>query len=371
MNILFCGGGTGGHIYPGLALARYILKRDKDAKVLFVGTSKGLENKIIPAEGFNLEVIPVRAFSKSSAGQLPAITADLFRSTRLAFKIIKQFQPDIIIGTGGYAAGPVVLAARLLCLPILIHEQNAIPGRTNRMLAPWANRVCISFEDSGKYFKSSKVKLTGNPRAGEVIHITREEGFKRLGLLDPEKKTILVFGGSQGALKINDVMVDFISGKSLPSETQLFYITGNTYYERVIKELKKGGNLSRVIIKPYLDDMPAALAVADLVICRAGATALAEITARGVPAILIPSPNVAYNHQYYNALLLEKEGAAKIITENNFDTETLAVHVKELFDEPGILEKMAVNSKTMGITDAAERMYDCISEARRKKEEAN
>ncbi len=362
MRILICGGGTGGHIYPGLALARYIQQNEKDPEILFVGTARGLEKKVVPEAGFALEEIPVRAFKKYPPGETWGATVDLCRSIKQSLGIIRRFQPDIVIGTGGYVAGPVVLASKMGRRPIVIHEQNAIPGRTNRILASWANRVCISFEDSRKHFKNRRVILTGNPRAGEVVALSREEGFQRLGRLNPQKKTVLVMGGSQGALRINEVMVDLImNGGGLPPGSQLLYITGNLYYERVRKQLK-GGLLSGVVLMPYLNDMPSALAVADLVISRAGATALAEITARGVPALLIPSPNVAYNHQYFNARLLEKEGAARIIPEEDFTATRLAQVMKELFGTPGRLEEMARKSRDMGIPDAAGRMYRCILE---------
>lgn len=363
MRILICGGGTGGHIYPGLALARYIRKKRQDAEILFVGTARGLEKKIVPEAGFDLKEIAVRAFKKFPPAELWGATVDLCRSIKQSLEIVGNFDPDVVVGTGGYVAGPAVLASRMRRRPIVIHEQNVIPGRTNRMVACWADRICISFEASRVHFKNKGVILTGNPRAGEVVGLTREEGFERLEGLDPRKRTILAVGGSQGALRMNEVMVDLITrGGGLPPGSQLLYITGNSYYEWVKKELGEKP-LPGILLMPYLYDMPAALAIADLIISRAGATALAEITARGVPAFLVPSPNVAHNHQYFNARLLEEEGAARIMAEEDFTAVRLAGMMKELFGAPEKLKEMARRSRNMGIPDAASRMYRCLLEA--------
>ena len=362
MRILICGGGTGGHIYPGLALARYIRKKRQDAEILFVGTARGSEKKIVPEAGFNLKEITVRAFKKYPPAELWGATVDLCRSIKQSLEIVRDFEPDVVVGTGGYVAGPAVLASRMRRRPIVIHEQNVIPGRTYRILARWADRICISFEASRVHFKDKRVVLTGNPRAGEVVDLTREEGFERFEGLDPRKRTILVVGGSQGALRMNEVMVDLVTRGGLPSGSQLLYITGNSYYGWV-KEKIGGESLPGILLMPYLHDMPAALAIADLIISRAGATALAEITARGVPAFLVPSPNVAHNHQYFNARLLEGEGAARIMMEKDFTAVRLAGMMEEMFGAPEKLKEMARKSRGMGTPDAASRMYRCLLEA--------
>lgn len=365
MRVVFGGGGTGGHIYPALALARYIVAREENAEILFIGTSGGLESQIIPSEGFSLQTIPVRAFQGRSLHKWGSAAADLLRSIRQVRRILKVVKPHIVVGTGGYVSGPVVLGARTLRCPSIIHEQNAIAGRANRILAPLVNRVCISFEDSRRYFsRFSRVTLTGNPRSGEVLGHTRDEAARSLGL-HPGRKTILVVGGSRGALKINEVMTELIlQGKLLP-RVQVYYITGQIYYDRVMESLRETGTLdrktgARIFVKPYSGDMPLLLAAADLIISRAGASTMAEITARGLPAILIPSPNVAYNHQYYNARILEKEGAARIILEENLQPDNLAREINRVMEQPEIQEKMARNSRKLGITDASERMYRCM-----------
>ncbi len=359
MRVLICGGGTGGHIYPGLALARYLLDQDKNSQILFVGTNRGLETRVIPRAGFNLEVLPVRAFTKSTLQDKTTTVLDLFRSIKQARDIIKNFKPQVVVGTGGYAAAPVCVASILQRLPVILHEQNAIPGRTNRLLGSKVRRICVSFSDTQKYFPRERTIFTGNPRASEVAHISKEEGKKRLKELDPQLKTMLVFGGSQGAKRLNQVMVEFIRKKTIPLGYQILYITGELYYDEIISELKET-DTNRLIIKPYLDDMPAAMAASDIAITRAGATAIAELTAIGLPAILVPSPNVAHNHQYYNALMLENNGAAKIIEEKDFTQAYLSEQLEKILGDPGLMEKMALQSKNLGMTDAAGKMYECI-----------
>ena len=359
MDLIICGGGTGGHIYPGLAMARYIMKRDSCSRILFVGTARGLENKIVPKAGFDLYTMPVRALSNSSLKEKPNAVASLFKSVAEAFKVIKDFKPEAVLGTGGYAAGPMLLASRLKGLPVILHEQNAIPGRTNRLMAPWATRVCITFKKSEKYFRTNKILLTGNPRASEVTQLSRSEGLKRLNLSSSTRKLLLIFGGSQGARIINEVVTDVILKDEFPKDVHVFYITGNLYYDKVTADLKDK-DTSNITILPYYEDMPAALSAADLVICRAGATALAELTAGGVPAILVPSVNVAYNHQYYNALILEEKGAAKIMSEDCFNAENLKETINGLISDDQALASMAAKSYELGMRDACERLFDCI-----------
>jgi len=255
----------------------------------------------------------------------------------------------------------VVLWSRLRGYPAVIHEQNAIPGKTNRLLAPLVNYVCLSYENSGQYFGGRvKTILTGNPRGSEVKFYAREEGLNTWGL-SPQKKTLIVFGGSQGAQKINEIMVESLKQKLLPQGAQVLYVTGDRYYEEVARELENI-KVEGVITVPYIKDMPAALAAADLVVSRAGATALAEINARGVPSLLIPSPNVVHNHQYYNARVLEEKGAARIILEKDFSAHLFSSQVKFLLENENKLEEMKVKSKELGMPEAAERMFDCMKQ---------
>ena len=354
MRIMIGGGGTGGHIYPALALARYVLTRDNESEVLFVGSEKGLESKIVPAAGFNLVTIPARGFQRTLK-HLGAMLKDIFGGLHGSLKLINEFRPDVVLGTGGYVAAPLVLSAVLKRLPVVIHEQNALPGLANRLLAPFVTKVCLSFaETAEKMPRFSRIVFTGNPRASEVSAFTREDGRRQFNL-DPDDKNILVYGGSRGALKINEVVTAYIKEKQLPAGVNLIYVTGEIYYREVVDNLKEVPE--RVTLYEYLQEMPAALASADLAVTRSGATTLAELTALGIPALLIPSPNVVDNHQYYNARLLSDAGAAVLIEEYEFDHHRLAEQIDCLFADTELLTEMSRNSKRMGIPDAAERLY--------------
>lgn len=370
MRILLSGGGTGGHIYPALSLARHAAARDEGIKILFVGTEKGLESTIVPGAGFELVTISARGYQRKLR-QLGAVVKDFASGLSQARKILRSFKPDVVLGTGGYVAAPVVLASVTLGIPAAVHEQNAIPGLANRYLAPLVKGVCLSFAESGRRFPPfSKTLLTGNPRASEAAQANPEAGINQLDL-KRGYRTIVVYGGSRGALHINMVMVNFLKAGWLPPRTQLVYITGSYYYEQVVDELGRGAHHGAKIL-PYLDDMPSLLAAADLVVTRSGATTLAEITALGLPAVLIPSPNVVNNHQYHNARLLADKGAAVLVNERDFNHFRLRRELENLWADPARLVKMGEKSNKMAFADAAERIYLFLQEiSKAKNREAN
>lgn len=359
MKILIGGGGTGGHIYPALALARYACNTDEQDEVLFVGSANGLESKIVPSAGFTLRTIPASGFKRSLKG-FGRTVRDLLGGIREARKIMNEFKPNVILGTGGYVAAPLVIAGVLKRYPVVIHEQNALPGMTNRWMAPFVKKICLSFAETAKTMPGGgKTVLTGNPRASEVAYVNRTEGSRRFNL-DPALKTILIYGGSRGALKLNKVVTDYLQEGLLPENINMIYITGDIYHEEVYRQLK---NLpDRVKLYSYLEDMPLALAAADLALTRSGATTLAEITALGVPAILVPSPNVINNHQYYNAKILADRGAAILIEEKDFDHIRLAAEIDRMMTHHDELQQMAVKSKNMGLPDAAIKVYRVLQE---------
>ena len=362
MRIIITGGGTGGHIYPALALARHLRELDPPAEILFVGSRRGLEQKIVPAAGFTLEAITVRGFQPTLRGLGP-FAYEFWQGFRQSRRLIGRFKPAVVFGTGGYVSAPVMLAAVAARLPTAVHEQNALPGRANRMLAPLVGRVCLSFEESRSAFpRRSRTVFTGNPRASEVAVLDRRAARESLKL-DPSLFTLLVYGGSGGALKINEVMIKYLNAGWLPQGVQLIYVTGEVYHRQVKDEL--GITPERLRLYPYLNEMPAALAAADLVVARAGATTLAEITALGLPAILVPSPNVVHNHQFYNARLLEKAGAALLLEEKEFNHHRLRRELSRLRDSPGILEQMGRAGKKIGVPDAAARLYRSLREIAR------
>ncbi len=359
MKILIGGGGTGGHIYPALALARFAQLEDSTNDILFVGTENGLESKIVPSAGFSLKTVPVRSFERNIK-QLGSAVINLINSLSQSSKIINEYSPSVILGTGGYVAAPLVISGLLKRYPVVLHEQNAHPGLVNRKLAPFVKRVCLSFAETEQWMpRFSKVLFTGNPRASEVSSLNRAAACRYFNL-DPGYKNILIYGGSRGALKLNQVVTAYLNAGLLPEGVNLIYVTGEIYYREVSAKL---GKLSdRIRLYSYLDQIPKALAAADLAVTRSGATTLAEITALGVPALLVPSPNVVNNHQYYNARLLADAEAAVLIEEKDFDFRRLQQEVEYLLNEPALLEEMKKKSIKMGVTDAAERLYRCLQE---------
>lgn len=361
MRVIFTGGGTGGHIYPALALARYVEKVNPGAEIIFVGARGGMEEKIVPASGFRLFTLPVRGLSRKLNLHGIKTLYLLGKSVSQAKGILDDFQPDCVVGTGGYAAAPVILAALFRRKKVIIHEQNVIPGVTNRLVAPFVGYVCLSFEASCHYFKKrANLHVTGNPRASEVGFVSKTAARKMLNM-DANLPFLLVVGGSRGAAKINESAVDFLIRSANNKKMQVLYITGEIYYQEVLSRLRAAEMMqlyeSRLLVRPYQEEMALALAAADLVITRAGATTLAEITALGTPAIVIPSPNVVHDHQLINARELARRGAAVLIEEQNLNVQLLEEHIFSLFGDPDKLSCMRKKSIGLGRPQAAADIY--------------
>ena len=367
MRIIITGGGTGGHIYPALALARHIRKCNPGAELLFVGANGGMEETLIPQAGFELETLPVRGIPRKLNTRLLQVFYLMGKSTSQAGKILEKFKPAFVIGTGGYAAAPLAVAALRRRIKVLIHEQNVLPGRTNRLLAPFAYKVCLSFETSRRYFiRRNNLITTGNPRASEVGGLDRKKARSMLNM-DPDLPFLLAAGGSQGAHVLNQSMMDFLFLSSAHKNFKVLYVTGERYYEEVTSRTKAlkipqiyGGRLQ---IRPYQQEMPLAMAAADLMITRAGATTIAELTALGLPAVIVPSPNVAHNHQLINALELSRQGAAVLLEEKGINGVKLQQTVLNLFNKPDELSQMSENSKKLGHPEAAENIYSLFAGA--------
>ena len=356
MRVLFAGGGTGGHIYPALALARHLQHTD-DAQILFAGTERGMEKEIVPANGFPLQMVPVVGLERKLSLQTGRALFLAAASVVTARRIIKSFKPDVVVGTGGYVAGPVVLAAKLSGIPTVIHEQNAIPGLTNVVLARMAGRVCVSVAESTGYFPNpKKTVLTGNPRASEAVQATGEPALPRTLL--PRVPLLLCVGGSHGAAKLNEAFTGSVASVLSACDVQIVYVTGKRYFEEIEQELapQKVRFPQRLQVIPYHPALPQLLHKANLVVSRAGATTLAEITALGVPAVLVPSPNVTNNHQEFNAKALSDHGAAVLLRESELGAEKLSDLLTGLFKDGNRLRKMAADCKALGVPDAAERM---------------
>ena len=365
MRIMISGGGTGGHIYPGLALAEKLKTEFKDCEILFVGSKEGMEADIIPREGYQLETIDLEGLPRKISFGLLKAAYKSFRGLFTARKMLKDFEPDVVVGTGGYVSGALLFTAALSKIPTIIHEQNAYPGLTNRLLSKVVDKVALTSSAAKKYFKKQeKLIVTGNPIRPEILATEREQSFKELGF-DSSKKLVLVFGGSRGAKSINQATVKLYQ-KFNNSQLQLLHVSGKRDFKTVKEQAQKAGikNLTKgnVIIKAYLYKMAAALAAADLVVCRAGATALAEITACGLPAVLIPFPHAAENHQEHNARALEEAGAAKVILDSQLNGEKLLATISELLNDSKQLTQMAAASKRLGKPQASAKLVKLIKE---------
>ncbi|WP_031513422.1 undecaprenyldiphospho-muramoylpentapeptide beta-N-acetylglucosaminyltransferase [Desulfofalx alkaliphila] len=352
MRAIVTGGGTGGHIYPALAIAKGIENRYPGAEILYVGTNKGLESDLVPKAGYPFASIEVSGFRRKLSPENLKVLWQAGRGVFQAAQIVKKFKPHVVIGTGGYVCGPVVMSAALRGIPTLIHEQNALPGVTNRILSRFASRVAVTFEDSIKHFPNKAgVKLTGLPVRPEILNCNKEEAYTKLGL-QPGKPVLLVFGGSRGARRINMAMVKVVQVFSQRSDIQILHATGQVGYDEYLAEVEKLGialvNNGNITTVPYLYNMHHALAVSDLVVCRAGAATLAEITALGLPSILVPYPYAAENHQEHNARALVERGAALMIHDSELTGELLVKKIEELLLSPTKLKEMAEKSSFLG-----------------------
>ncbi len=365
MRVLLAGGGTAGHINPALAIAGYIKSKKPDTEFLFIGNKGGMEQRLVPQAGYEIKSITISGFKrslspKSMVENVKTITRT-FTSSHEAKKIISDFKPDICIGTGGYVSGPVVRTAAKMGIPCIIHEQNAFPGVTNKMLAKSVKKLMLAVPDAKKYFENVDCVVTGNPVRGEILTADKEKSRAELGL--DARPVILSFGGSLGARRINEAVADLVARSGKDGRYQHIHAYGKygDWFPNLVKE--KGTDISKcsnIDIRPYIDNMPTCMAAADLVICRAGAITLSEIQAMGKPAILIPSPNVAENHQYHNAMALVNKGAAEIIEESELTGELLMQKTDKMLIDPENIKRISENSKNMAITDANERIYSVV-----------
>lgn len=365
MKILLAGGGTAGHINPALAIAGYIREKRPDTEFLFIGNKDGMEQRLVPQAGFEIKSIVIsgfkRSFSPKNMLENVKTVKRTFSSSAAAKKIISEFKPDICIGTGGYVSGPVIRTAAKMGIPCIIHEQNAFPGVTNKMLAKSVKKVMLAVPDAKKYFEKADFVITGNPVRGEILTADKEKSRQELGL--DSRPVILSFGGSLGARKINEAVADLVARSGQDGRYQHIHAYGSygEWFPSLVKE--KGADIEKcdnLDIRPYIDNMPTCMAAADLVICRAGAITLSEIQAMGKPAILIPSPNVAENHQYHNAMALVNKGAAEIIEESELSGELLMKKADKMLIDPQNLAKISENSRKMAIVDANERIYSVV-----------
>lgn len=363
MRILLSGGGTAGHINPAVAIAGYALRKDKNTQVLFVGTKKGLEKDLIPKEGYDIKFVNVSGLKKEISVESMVSATKLGLAVVKSIGILKSFKPDVVVGTGGYVCVSSVIAAKLLGIPSIIHEQNVFPGSAVKFLAGKSDVTAISFEESTKYINGAKrICLTGNPIRPSITEHGAVESKKELGL--EGKKVILAFGGSLGAARINDVITDYLESYTLGEDTVLYFGTGAREYNRVMAEIERRNikTDSNVKILPYIDNMDVLMNAADVVICRSGAITLAEICALGKASILVPSPNVTNDHQTYNARALSDKGAAITITEDEFNPASLNKALTDIFKKAQYADGIRKKALQMGITDATDKIYNLITE---------
>lgn len=363
MRVLFVAGGTGGHIYPALSVAKK-LKEERDYQLLFVGAPMSMEERIIKEEGFDFRTVPARGLPRKITPRIfSSLGANLLALFK-ARKIIKEFQPRVVVGTGGFVSGPTVFIASLMGIPTLLHEQNLIPGITNRLLSSRVDVVAVSYERSREYFpRARKVTVTGNPVRQELLSLTGEEGRRKLAI-PRDRKVVLAFGGSQGARSINDAMIGLYrkaAEEGWSRRVTFIHVTGPGDYERIktFPEVRK--QKLDIRLYSYLNQMPAALAAADLVISRAGAMTLAELTARGIPAILIPYPLATDNHQEKNARELVELGAAEMLLDRELTGDRLFKLLVSLLFDPVKLKRMAEQSKRAGHPDALKDIVELVN----------
>ncbi len=366
MHILFAGGGTAGHINPALAVAGYIKEKHPDAKISYIGTAKKLEATLVPQAGYDFYTIDVAGFSRSLSlkgiGRNIIAVKKAITSSMKARKLLKSLKPDVVVGTGGYVSGPVLREAQKLGIKTAIHEQNAFPGVTTKMLVAGADVVMLAMEEAKKHLKMDKEPVvTGNPVRVEFLSVDREKAREKLGIKD--KPMILSFGGSLGARPLNEAVIELIKSHAPSGKYVHFHSTGKLGYENTINALKADGvdlSSENLRISEYINDMADCMAAADLIIGRAGAITLTEIQAVGRASILIPSPYVAENHQYHNAMTLKERSAAEVIEEKDLTPEKLINEVETILSSKSLAEIMGKNAAESAINNANERIYNCI-----------
>lgn len=355
MKLIIAGGGTGGHLFPGIAMAEEFLKRNRDDRILFVGTDKGIEKRVLGELGYSLQTIDVAGVKgkgwKKSLAALSRIPGSLIQS----FRIIREFRPDLVVGVGGYASGPVVLTASLLGVPTAIAEQNALPGLTNRILGKVVDRIFVSFEQTGRRFDARKVVMSGNP-IRQAFFGERKETERH-----HRPFTVLIFGGSQGAHAINRAVMDALDDLApLRDDLQIIHQTGSRDQEEVARTYEMKGLRAEAL--SFITDMAAAYRRADLLVCRAGATSIAEITAAGKAAVLIPFPFAVEDHQTSNAEVLVQAGAAEMIPEKELTGVRLAASIRSYHNHPELLRSMEIQSARLGNVRAAAKIVDaCLT----------
>ena len=366
MKVIIAAAGTGGHINPGIAIANKIKEKEPDSEIIFIGTNRGLENDLVPRAGYSLKTIQAYGFNRKISLDNFKKMYKTFRSIGEARKIIQEFQPDIVIGTGGYICVPVGMAAKKARIPIILHESNAFPGIAIKMLSKKADTILLGFEDARKRIPNAKkIAVTGTPTKVKYIEVSNSQRIqliKQLGLQE-DLPIALCFGGSQGAQSINESLVQIIKQQK-NSNYQIIWAAGPAQYEQVKEKLiecqMEIEHLEKVKIVPYIYNMEEIMNIVDLVVCRSGAMTITEISNVGKPAIFIPFPFATENHQEYNAKVLEKVDAAKIILDKNLTADLLNDMIENMVSDAEKLKRMGKNAKNISIENVEEKIYQEI-----------
>ncbi len=354
MRVVVSAGGTGGHIYPALAIINKIKEREPDSEILYIGTTDRMEATIVPELGYRYVALEIKGLNRHNPFKNINVFKTFIKAYKKAKKEIEAFKPDVVLGIGGYVTLPVVYAAKSLKIKTFIHEQNSIPGLSNKLLNHHADAIGVSLPSSLKYFDAKKTTYTGNPRSEEVI-ATVPVSKKKYGLSQNKKLVIFVMG-SLGSNTINTSMKDILP-QFASKDYEVLFVTGKNYFEEYqnLKNIPKN-----VKIVPYLNDLLGVMKNADLIISRAGASTIAEITTLGLPSILIPSPYVTHNHQEENAKVLEDNGASIVIHEKDLDGKILLEKIDLILNDSSRYDTMVINNKKLGVTDSATKIYEII-----------
>lgn len=356
MKYIISGGGTGGHIFPAISIANEISRRDDKAEILFVGAQGRMEMERVPAAGYRIKGLPVRGFDRKRVFNNIGVLVDLYRSIREAKQIVSDFNPDIAIGVGGYASAPVLKAAHWQKVPTLLQEQNSYAGVTNKLLAKSADKICVAYERMERYFPKEKIIMTGNPIRQDLLHTTPNspEAYAHFGL-DREKKTLLVVGGSLGAKTINDSIALHLR-KLLDADIQVIWQTGKQYTQQAQSIVQEIGD-SRLCATTFIQRMDWAYSIADVVVSRAGASSISELSLLGKSVILVPSPNVSEDHQTKNAMALVDREAALLVKDGEAPQQLVSTAIQLLQDDKK-QQQLRKNIQEMAQKDAAKRIVD-------------
>ena len=353
LRVIISGGGTGGHIFPAIAIANEIKALRPEAEILFVGAEGRMEMQRVPAAGYRIVGLPVAGFDRKKLWRNFGVLLKLWRSQNKAKRIIKEFKPMVAVGVGGYASGPTLNVSGKMGIPTLLQEQNSYAGVTNKLLAKRAKKICVAYEGMERFFPKDRIVLTGNPVRQNLLHhsLSPQEARQQLGLR-PDLKTILIIGGSLGARTLNESVLNHLDWLTQQEDVQILWQTGKVYSGNIQERLSQTTQPQQLHVTEFVSDMSAAYAAADLVVSRAGASSISEICLLGKPSILVPSPNVAEDHQTHNALALVNKDAARYVTDADAPSALLELAVATVRDEP-TLQQLSANALKLAKPNAA------------------